>query len=30
MDGAGLIDPAAFDREVRVTIADCIRERTFA
>lgn len=27
MDGAPLIDDAALDRDVRVTIAECIRER---
>jgi hypothetical protein len=27
VDGAGVTDPAAFDRDVRVMIAECIRER---
>lgn len=28
MDRAGVIDTAAFDRDVRVTIAECIRDRS--
>jgi Alkylmercury lyase len=27
VDGAGVTDPAEFDRDVRVTIAECIRDR---